>query len=105
MHCFEVDSELVKGLRGDCLAFENQPEEQVLGADEAVVQSARFPVGSDHHAAGALGEALEDGSMVPRARRMAHWRSGGAGRRQPGLMSTEQEVTGRLAVGHLSARG
>ena len=58
-HGLERDAEALEGLGGDALALVDQPEQDVLGADVAVVQQARFLLGEDDDPAGPVSESFE----------------------------------------------
>jgi hypothetical protein len=66
-HRLERDPELLQRLGGDALPLVNQAKEQVLGADEVVVEQARFLLGKDHDPTGPLGEPLKQVSPPWRA--------------------------------------
>src|SRR5690606_4287986 len=55
----ERDGERLERLRGDTLTLVDQPEQDVLGTDVAVVQQARFLLCEDHDPASPIGEAFE----------------------------------------------
>ena len=58
-HGLEGDPEGLERLRGDPLALVDQPEEDVLGADEAVVEQARFLLRQHQHPPCPVGETFE----------------------------------------------
>ena len=55
----KVDAHSFEGAGGDSFAFVQQSEEDVLGADVAVVEEPRFLLGQHHDPAGSIGEALK----------------------------------------------
>ena len=55
----EVDAHSLEGPGGDTFAFVEQPEEDVFGADVAVVEEPRFLLGQHHDPAGSIREALK----------------------------------------------
>ena len=55
----EVDVEVLEDLGRDAAALLDDPEEDVLGADELAVEPLRLGAGDVHHFAGALGEFLK----------------------------------------------
>ena len=55
----KVDAHAFEGPSGDAFAFVEQSEEDVLGADVAVVEEPRFFLGQHHDPAGSIGEALK----------------------------------------------
>ena len=61
----EGDAEGLEGLGGDAFALVDQPEQDVLGADVAVVEEASLLLGQDHHSAGPVGEPFEQGVPPP----------------------------------------
>ena len=69
----EGDPERLERLGRDALALVDQPEKDVLGADEAVVEQARFLLRQHQHPPGPVGEAFEhptaslDGSTAERS--------------------------------------
>ena len=58
----EGDPEGVERLRGDAFALSDQAEQDVLGADESVVEVACLFLGEDEDPAGSIGEALKQWS-------------------------------------------
>ena len=54
-----VDVQGLQHLAGGPFAFANDPEEEVLGADRAVVEALRFLLGEDDHAAGTFRESFK----------------------------------------------
>ena len=69
-HGLERDAERLERLRGDAFALVDQAEQDVLGADVAVVQQTRFLLRQHHHPPGPIGEAFKHGGSVS-ARRCA----------------------------------
>ena len=57
----ERDAERLEGLGGNALALVDQPEQDVLGADEAVVEQARLFLRKHEHPSCPVGEAFEHG--------------------------------------------
>ena len=55
----EGDPERLERLGGDALALVDQAEQDVLGADEVVVEQARFLLGQHQDSSGSVGEAFE----------------------------------------------
>ncbi len=55
----EGDAERLEGLGGDALALVDQPEQDVLGPDEVVVEEAGLLLGQHEDPAGPVGEAFE----------------------------------------------
>ena len=55
----EGDPQGLEGLRGNALALVDQPEENVLGADEAVIEQARFLLRQHQHPPCPVGETFE----------------------------------------------
>jgi hypothetical protein len=55
----QVDTHSLEGPGGDAFAFVQQAEEDVLGADVAVVEEPRFLLGQHHDPAGSIREALK----------------------------------------------
>ena len=51
--------ERLEGLGGHALALVDQPEQDVLGADEAVVEQARLLLRQHQHSSCPVGEAFE----------------------------------------------
>ena len=64
-HGLEGDAEALEGLGGDAFALVDQPEQDVLGADVAVVEEASLLLSQDHHSAGPVGEPFEQGVPPP----------------------------------------
>ena len=58
-HGLERDAERLEGLGGDALALVDQPEQDVLGADVAVVQQTGFFLREHHDSPSPVGEAFE----------------------------------------------
>ena len=58
-HRLERDAQRLERLGRDPFAFVDQPEQDVLGTDVAVVQQACFLLGEDHDPASPVGEAFE----------------------------------------------
>ena len=58
-HGLEGDPQGLEGLGGDALALVDQPEENVLGADEAVIEQARFLLRQHQHPPCPVGETFE----------------------------------------------
>ena len=55
----EVDVQGLQHLAGDPFAVANDPEEEVLGADRAVVEALRFLLGEDDHTTGTFRESFK----------------------------------------------
>ena len=55
----ERDAEALEGLGGDAFAFVDEAQEDVLGADVAVVQQPRFLLRQHDDPPGSVGEAFE----------------------------------------------
>jgi hypothetical protein len=72
-HRLERDPERLERLGGDALALVDQPEQDVLGADEVVVEQAGLLLGEDEDSACPVSEPLEqvsaswDGSVADRS--------------------------------------
>jgi hypothetical protein len=58
-HCLEGDPERLERLGRDALALVDQPEQDVLGPEEVVVEQPRLFLGEDQDSAGSVGETLE----------------------------------------------
>ena len=58
-HGLEGDPELLERLGGDALALVDEPQKDVLGADEAVVEQARFLLRQHQHPPCPISEAFE----------------------------------------------
>jgi hypothetical protein len=58
-HGIEGDSQRLERLGGDSLSLRDEPEEKVLGADEAVIEQARFFLRQYQDAAGPIAKPLE----------------------------------------------
>jgi len=54
-----ADSERLQGLGGDALTLVDEAQQDVLGADEVVVEQARFLLSEDEHSSGSICEAFE----------------------------------------------
>ena len=74
-HGLERDAERLERLGGDALTLVDQPEQDVLGADVAVVEEASLLLGQDDDSAGPVGEPFEQGSASPRERGIGGWGS------------------------------
>jgi len=61
----ERDPEGLERLGGDTLPLVDQPEEDVLRADEVVVEQAGFLLGEDDDPPGSIREALEHACLLP----------------------------------------
>ena len=59
----ERDAERLERFRRESLPLVDQPEEDVLGSDEAVIEEARFFLGQDEHPASPISEPLEQTSL------------------------------------------
>src|SRR5690606_9206370 len=64
----ERDPERLEGLGGDAFALVDEPEQDVLGADVAVVEEPRFLLRQDDDSASAVGEPFEQDWASPRER-------------------------------------
>ena len=62
---FQADAERFHRLGGDAFTFVDEAEQDVLGADVAVVQQACFLLRQHHHPTGPIGEAFKHGGSVP----------------------------------------
>ena len=58
-HGLERDAERLERLGGDALALVDQSEQDVLGADEAVVEQARLFLRQHQHPSCPVGESFE----------------------------------------------
>ena len=63
-HGLERDAEALERLGRDAFAFVDEPEQDVLGADVAVVQQAGFFLGEHHDPPCPVGEAFKHGGSV-----------------------------------------
>ena len=64
-HGFEADAERFERLRGDALSLVDQAEQDVLGADVAVVEEARFLLGEHDDSSSPVGKAFEHVASLP----------------------------------------
>ena len=81
---FEADAERFQGLGRDTLAFVNQPEQDVLGADVVVVEQTRFFLRQHHHSSSPVGEPLEHRDIPPRGWGLRGKRAGARSSSVPG---------------------
>ncbi len=61
-HRLEADAEALQGLARDTLTLVDEAEEDVLGPDVVVVETARLLLGEHDDAPGAVGEPFEHGA-------------------------------------------
>ena len=66
-HGLERDAEAFESLRGDAFTLVDQPEQDVLGADVAVIEEASLLLREHHDSAGPVGETFEHGVPFPRS--------------------------------------
>ena len=66
-HRFEGDAEALESLRGDAFSLVDQPEQDVLGADVAVVEEACLLLGEHDDSPSPVSEAFEHGVPFPRS--------------------------------------
>lgn len=64
----QCDAELHQGAGRRTLVVGEQPQKDVLGADEIVVEETRLFLSEDEDSSAAVGESFEDGSSLPPAR-------------------------------------
>ena len=64
-HLFHGDVQLLEHARGEALLLAQQPEQDVLGADVVVLQSACLVLGKDDDLSGPFCEALEHSCLDP----------------------------------------
>ena len=80
-HRLEADAHALQGPGGDTLAFVDETEQDVLGADVVVVEQPRFFLGQNHDPACPVGEPLEQlatsyVTVAPSSRRLGEYRTG-----------------------------
>ncbi len=63
-HRVEVDAQSLQGSCGHSFAFADEAEQDVLGADVAVIQQARLFLGQNNDSASPVGEPLKQGRCL-----------------------------------------
>ncbi len=62
---FQADAERLEGFGGDALTLVDEAEQDVLGADEVVVEEPRFLLGENQDSSGSVSETFEQGDLPP----------------------------------------